>query len=53
MISGEQLCYSFEDFEQPYIEKANKRRFLYHYTNFDSFLHIAMNQTLFSTELIK
>ncbi len=53
MISGKQLCYELEDFNQEYIKKANKRRFLYHYTNFDSFLHIAMEHTLFFNRIDK
>lgn len=53
MISGNQLCYDLEDFYQEYVEKANKRRYLYQYTNFDSFLHIAMEHTLLFNRIDK
>lgn len=46
MFSGDQLVFGLDGATKSYIDKAEKRKGLYHYTNYDAFLHIAMEQTL-------
>lgn len=46
MFSGDQLVFGLDDATKSYTDKAEKRKYLYHYTNYEAFLHIVKGKTL-------